>query len=200
MEDMRFLGKLKHGVYDDCEDIDPALIERFYGADLPDWDWDDSSESEDEPDKSISESSDSDFESDDNSGLGFSESTDDDETLSDLEGHIAERVQSQIHHAPIAVPKHANPFSDDQEKMHEFLQVLSTMVEENLLPKGYSVREEEWGEDGYPTFEVLRSGRRGLKELRIALPIDRWLQRARLWVQALVALQETTPLSHTDSD
>jgi hypothetical protein len=47
------------------------------------------------------------------------------------------------------------------------------------------MRREEWDGHWYPTYEIIRSGRRGTKELRIPLPVDDWLPRAELWVIAL---------------
>lgn len=33
-QDMRLLGQIEHGEYrDDCEDLDPSVIERYYGVD-----------------------------------------------------------------------------------------------------------------------------------------------------------------------
>ena len=43
----------------------------------------------------------------------------------------------------------------------------------------------EWEEDLYPSFEILRSGRRGGKELHIAMPDFIWRPREELWGQAL---------------
>jgi hypothetical protein len=100
-----------------------------------------------------------------------------------------EDIKSQFHHAPIAVPKHENPFTDKQH-LQMFADVAESVVNENILPYGFNVREDEWDDDGYPSVEILRSGRRGLKEQRIALPIETWLPRARLWVQMLVVMNE----------
>jgi hypothetical protein len=44
---------------------------------------------------------------------------------------------------------------------------------------------EEWDESGYPVFETVKLGRRGGKELHIALPDEIWRPRAVVWCQAL---------------
>ncbi|KAK7435347.1 hypothetical protein VKT23_019698 [Stygiomarasmius scandens] len=181
--DMRFLGRLQYGEYEDCPDIAENLIQQYYGADS-----DDESEVEDGTDYYDSEDEEVD-ESDELENVEYEESEESDEDLlQQVEGDVARRIKSQFHHAPVAVPKHSDPFSPRQ-KAH-FYRILESCISENLLPSGYNVQEDEWGEHGYPTIEVLRSGRRGTKELRIALPVNEWLPRACLWVQSLVCMEE----------
>lgn len=96
-------------------------------------------------------------------------------------------VQSQLHHAAVPVPKHKNPFTSSKHATL-FKECLMECLEEDIVPAGFAVKSEEWGQDGYPTFEILKSGRRGTKELRVALPIEEWLPRAEIWVQALTVL------------
>ena len=98
-------------------------------------------------------------------------------------------IQSQFHHAPVDVPKHTNPFPEN-ENSTRFNKLLLVCIEQNIQPIGDNIREDEWNDEGYPTIEVLQSGRHGIKEQRIALPIEHWLPRAQLWVQALVVMKE----------
>lgn len=51
---------------------------------------------------------------------------------------------------------------------------------------------EEWENGTYPAFEILKSGRKRSKELRVALPDLIWRPRAQLWVRALAVLDELT--------
>ncbi|KAJ3966690.1 hypothetical protein EV361DRAFT_808597, partial [Lentinula raphanica] len=164
-KDLRLLGRIEHGQYrDDCEGLDPAIIEKYYGVDLDE----------------MEEDGESSADSDSGSDLG---------DFDDLEDRIAEDISSQLHHAPVPVPKHNNPFTTvDQQNL--FHSCLLEYLDENIIPDGYSVKPEEWGLEGYPTFKILKSGRRGTKELRIPLPIDDWLPRAELWVQALSILTQ----------
>lgn len=85
------------------------------------------------------------------------------------------------------MPKHKNPFTVTQQKL--FSEILAQCLDEDIIPLGLGARPEEWGDEGYPSFEILKSGRRGIKELRIPLPVDTWLPKAELWVQALVLMK-----------
>ncbi|KAJ7577912.1 hypothetical protein C8J56DRAFT_710462, partial [Mycena floridula] len=57
--------------------------------------------------------------------------------------------------------------------------------ESGYIPESYNLRPEEWDEDGYPAFEIIRTGRTSTKELRVSLPDEIWRPRALQWVQAL---------------
>lgn len=63
-----------------------------------------------------------------------------------------------------------------------FCAALNTVTERGQVPPGYNLLPEE---GMYPTSEILRSGRRGLKELRISLPLHIWKPRALYWSQGL---------------
>lgn len=69
-----------------------------------------------------------------------------------------------------------------------FNECLAQCLEDGIVPLGFNVRPEEWDDHGYPSFEIIKSGRCGTKELRVPLPIDDWLTKAQLWVQALVLM------------
>lgn len=100
---------------------------------------------------------------------------------------IRDDIQSQFHHAPVRVPKHQKPFSTSEEE-DTFTECLLQCLNDGIVPHGFGVYPDEWDSDGYPSVEILKSGRRGTKELRIALPIDEWLPKAELWVTALTAM------------
>ncbi|KAF9459168.1 hypothetical protein BDZ94DRAFT_1172232, partial [Collybia nuda] len=96
----------------------------------------------------------------------------------------AEQDALSIRHEPVPVPKHDNPFQDEEE-IKTFEEGLVVSMENNTVPSGYGLHVEEWDEEGYPSVEVIRSGRRAQKDMRIALPHAIWLPRAEQWGRAL---------------
>ena len=66
-----------------------------------------------------------------------------------------------------------------------FDTTLEALCAHNGLPVGFGVTDEELGNDGYETQEVLRTGKRGLKELTVALPDHIWRPRTEKWAKAL---------------
>ncbi|KAJ7728945.1 hypothetical protein DFH07DRAFT_757038, partial [Mycena maculata] len=106
----------------------------------------------------------------------------------DLEEQVADAHESNFHHDAVSVPKHANPFSG--EAVQVFEDALEQVCAANILPAGYGLLEDEWDDGTYPSFEILKSGQRGRKELRIALPDFIWRPRAILWGQALDVLNQ----------
>jgi hypothetical protein len=68
----------------------------------------------------------------------------------------------------------------------EFFLALQKLVEEEVIPVGYGLYEDEWEDDGYPLFETLHVGkRRGGKSTVISLEDPIWQHRTVLWVQAV---------------
>jgi hypothetical protein len=57
---------------------------------------------------------------------------------------------------------------------------------------------DEWEDNEYPSVEIIRSGRRGGKELRVALPDFVWRPRAELWGQALDILSRITYMTENE--
>ncbi|KAK6977122.1 hypothetical protein R3P38DRAFT_3335017 [Favolaschia claudopus] len=108
-----------------------------------------------------------------------------------LEGQIHDAHASNFHHEAVGVPKHANAF-DDEKSMQLFYDTLEAAIQRKIVPHGYGMQPEEWGDDGYPSFEILKSGRHGLKRLRIALPDFIWRPRAEMWGRALAILDQIT--------
>ncbi|KAJ7467269.1 hypothetical protein B0H11DRAFT_1726227, partial [Mycena galericulata] len=92
--------------------------------------------------------------------------------------------------------KHANPF-DDEDSMQLFYDSLEAAIRDELVPSGYGLLPEERGDEGYPTFEILKSGRRGGRQLRIALPGSIWRPRAEMWGHALAILEQITYANET---
>jgi hypothetical protein len=51
---------------------------------------------------------------------------------------------------------------------------------------------EEWEDGEYPSYEIIRSGKRTGRGLRVALPDFIWRRRAELWGQALDIVNRLT--------
>ncbi|KAJ7498413.1 hypothetical protein B0H11DRAFT_1714965, partial [Mycena galericulata] len=178
-DDMCLIGKMQEGVYlDDCEGVHPNVIERYYGTHGP------------EIHREAGQT-----------GAGQL----DDEEISpppsdSEENNLAEQVEEahaeNFHHEAVPVPKHANPF-DDEESMQLFYDSLEAAIRDELVPSGYGLLLEEWGDEGYPTFEILKSGRRGGRQFRIALPDSIWRPRAEMWGRALAILEWITYANET---
>jgi hypothetical protein len=180
---MCFIGQVRDGVYiDDCEGVHPDVIDRYYGVHGPG--------TRRAPGQT---------------GAGQLDDEDIPIPQSDSEGgesdsHLEEQIEDaqahNFHHEAVPVPKHAPPFDDD-ETMQLFYDTLLAAHDHGIIPPGYGLRPEEWDEGGYPTFEILKSGRRGGRELRVALPDSIWRPRAELWGRALAILNEITYANET---
>lgn len=172
---MFFIGQVENGIYtDDCEGIHPDIINQYYGVhgmrqvrqpnqtgagQLPD---------EDVPLPEL-----------DNDEMDL-----DEENIQYLQDRVEESSSSNIRHEAVPVPKHSVPF-ENPALQATFEAAIGVAQEANLLPEGYGMREGEWEDGSYPAFEVIKSGKRGLKKLRVALPDFIWRPRAVRWVQAL---------------
>ncbi|EPQ57571.1 hypothetical protein GLOTRDRAFT_127924 [Gloeophyllum trabeum ATCC 11539] len=174
--DMRFLGQLEHGVYDDgYEDVHPDVLNRYYGAD--------STHERLHPGQT---------------GAGHSDSEDEGEALEDL---IAADQERHVRHDPIPVPKTSSPFPADLTA--DFLKALDELLATDIVPTGLGLRNDEWPEGGYPEAEAIRSGR---KYVDIGLPFNTWWPRAVVWGKALTLLshfqaiyEEAAGISGSDS-
>lgn len=116
----------------------------------------------------------------------------------ELEDEIVAANEANFHHEPVAVPKHTNPFPTD-EFAAAFDAALAAVRVEGTLPSGYGLLAEEW-EDMYPSYEIIRSGHRGGKVLRVSLPEFQWMPRAEVWGQALDILNRLTYMFENDAE
>ncbi|KAJ7508218.1 hypothetical protein B0H11DRAFT_1704667, partial [Mycena galericulata] len=173
-------GSAGYGVYvDDCEGVHPDVISRYYGVHGP-------------VQLSVRER----LAGQTGAGQLVDETIPDvdpeqeldEDDWADLEEQVADAHESNFHHDAVSVPKHANPFSGEASRVFE--DALEQVCAANILPAGYGLLEDEWDDGAYPSFEILKSGRRGRKELRIALPDFIWRPRAILWGQALDVLNQ----------
>ncbi|KIM57678.1 hypothetical protein SCLCIDRAFT_129934 [Scleroderma citrinum Foug A] len=109
----------------------------------------------------------------------------------DLPSLIAEEQAPQFLHKAAKVPKHINPF-DHEDLEDVFKQALNEVQRLNHMPFELGVREEEWGDEGYPEIEIIPSRRN--KELVVELPHFVWYPWAVYWCQALEVLGHTLNL------
>lgn len=173
---MFLVGTSTEGVYiDDCEGVHPDVINQYYGVHgairKPHRGQTGAGQLADEAVPEVD--SDQELDEDD---------------WEDLEEQIEQAHESNFHHDAVPVPKHANPFSGEAEQVFE--DALERVRAARIIPEGYGLLEDEWEDGVYPSFQILKSGRRGGKELRIALPDFVWRPRAILWGQALDVLNQ----------
>ncbi|KAJ7158390.1 hypothetical protein C8R43DRAFT_882563, partial [Mycena crocata] len=186
--DMCFIGQVQNGVYvDDYADVHPNVLERYYGVHghparrEPGETGAGQLDDEDVPMPAIN--------NEDNNSESESES--ESEIDDDLRQQIEEAHTKNFHHEPVPVPKHANPFSDEAT-MRLFHAKLSAAQEAGIIFPGYGLLPDEWENGVYPSYEILKSGRKGGKRLRVALPDSIWRPRAKMWGQGLAILDQLT--------
>ncbi|KAL5528453.1 hypothetical protein ACEPAF_7589 [Sanghuangporus sanghuang] len=59
-------------------------------------------------------------------------------------------------------------------------------MERGIMPRGFGIRQEEWGDNGYSTGEILKLGKN--REVLIALPVEIWFERALLLARGLYVM------------
>lgn len=167
------MGRVKHGIYldqDEVEGVSPDVLERYYGT------------TGHNPRRRA-----------DQTGAGHPPDEEDDDDEGDEEGSLPQRIaadhEQNFLDTAVKAPRHSNPFRDETV-MAAFTTALAQVQNLGHIPRGFGMLPDEWENEEYPTFEVLRSGRRGTKELRIALPDRIWRPRAVRWVQALDVMSQ----------
>ncbi|KAJ7710720.1 hypothetical protein B0H17DRAFT_856711, partial [Mycena rosella] len=108
------------------------------------------------------------------------------EDWEDMIEKVGAAHDDHFHHEPVAVPMHKNPFSNNNLQL--FNATLAEVTRLQVVPGGYGIRQEEWEDGIYPASEIIKSGRKGSKELRVTLPDSIWRSRAQQWVRALAVL------------
>jgi hypothetical protein len=203
---MQIEGKLEEGVYvDDCQDMDPADIQLFYGTDRRyetqrrnntgagnpieeesdgESDWNDFDSTSDASDSEVSDAGSDDSQSDRSSGASNSET--DSETDSSADGGRMDSISQNFHHQAVKAPKAKNPLVTTESR-RLFHDLLDRAISVSHHPEGFGLLPEEWS-NGYPSTQDIPTGRRGTKKLTISLPTTIWYPRAVLWVQARRAL------------
>jgi hypothetical protein len=180
-QDMCFLRQTIHGIYiDDCEGVHPDVINRYYGVEVL-------------PQQSAPQSGagmlwdEGDFDEDSYSDMRGDLMDEDADDWEDVQDKLAEDIEHNFNHLPIDVPKHSAPFHT-QLAADIFTGALNKLQANQNIPIGFGMTLAEWGNEGYPSYEIIRTGRWGWKELCIDLPDFIWELRAKLWVQALHVL------------
>jgi hypothetical protein len=187
---MRFLGQTMHGIYvDDCQRLHPDVIKQYYGVE--------GTQINQRPGQSGAGllQDEGDLDSDDEIDLDCEAMDEDGDDWEDIQDQLAEDIEHNFHHLPVDVPKHSVPFLT-QMATDVFTGSLEELQSQQLVPVGFGMTLDEWGDDGYPSYEIIRTGRRGHKELRIDLPDFIWRPRAELWVQALHILIRTKEIEN----
>ncbi|KAK7037412.1 hypothetical protein VNI00_011162 [Paramarasmius palmivorus] len=182
---MRFMGMLKEGMYlavtdesgeifvpDDCAGMTIQEIKEKYGT---------QGRASQRPAK--------------HTGAGYL----DDEALDDVEFEVEEGDSSEEsdwedvaeHEVDrnfierVKAPRCRNPFQNHQELEAPFLSSFQQVRQSRILPDGFGVKREEWENGEYPSFWMLKRGKRSRVELRVELPDSIWRPRSEMWAQAL---------------
>lgn len=103
--------------------------------------------------------------------------------VADPEAWHAAFDETDVRDEPVKVPSSGCPFAAEEHEVFE--RLLQSLQDQAIVPAGYGILPSEWMEDGYPQVEVIKSGKRGHKELQVVLPDEVWRPRAEYWVQAL---------------
>ncbi|KAF9494294.1 hypothetical protein BDN71DRAFT_1471712 [Pleurotus eryngii] len=177
-DDLRFLGSLQHGIYKN-ESASAHMYENTQpqGEETAQW-----SSSE------MCEEDRMDVDADGQSGSEDDGEWYDDDEHNELRSDrqwTAASAETTVRHKPVKVPHSVCPF--DKAGRQLFETAVSVAQEHNFVPAGYGVLLDEWDDDGYPSEEIITSGKKGGKELRVTLPIKTWKPRAERWAQALYA-------------
>jgi len=172
---MMFFGQTEHGIYvDDCEGVHPDVINQYYGI-------------HGHPTRRAS----------DQTGAGHPvDEEGDDDGWEDIGERVAADQETHIRHEPIDVPETTDPFTNPALR-EAFEKSFAAVQEQGVIPPGYCLLPDEWEDGVYPSVEVIRSGRRGTKELTVSLPDFLWRPKAELWGQALSIL---THMEHLYGD
>ncbi|KAJ8095655.1 hypothetical protein PM082_022980 [Marasmius tenuissimus] len=174
--DTRFMGMPTEGVYvDDCNMMDPDEINDQYGVDRG---------HHPRPRNQTGAGTLSDEEFSDAESLSSHASSDPDVEELGLPS-VASQVFAGLHNLMerVHVPKYPPPLNETQLEL--FSKALAVAEEREIIPEGYGIRSAEWEDGEYPSYEMLRSGKKGTRELRVDLPDHTWRPRAEKWVRAL---------------
>ena len=106
-QDIRLLGQAKHGVYDEVDAIDPALLHQYYGAGAP-------LQSDDE-------------ESD------LTSNEHEHQSQRDIAEVIVAAQSRNVRHEAAAVARNSSPFEDERD-MHAFILALDAVLTPDAHP------------------------------------------------------------------
>lgn len=172
---------------DDHENIHPDLLERYYGIHGRERTRSGDQTGAGQLDDEEIEVPDSDTEAEEDDSEDDEDliaQIDDDDLIAQIDAALGDKFNSK----PVKVPRHANPFSEDEEEL--FNLTLTAMHAAGIVPCGYGLHPDEWDDGTYPSYETLKSGRRGGKKLQVALPDSVWRPRAEMWGRGLSIMKQ----------
>ncbi|KAJ7052385.1 hypothetical protein C8F01DRAFT_998177, partial [Mycena amicta] len=109
-----------------------------------------------------------------------------------LDTQLEADQQPEIRHEAIETPRAVAPFQTEIGQQC-FQNILRDAAEANLIPVGFGVALEEWGQDDYSQLEKLKVGK---KTVLIKLPGEIWWVRAVKWAQALDTTMQLQELGY----
>ena len=161
------------GGYDEYSGIDPSVLAQYFGSDGPPrcrrrgQTGAGHSEETDNEDEPLEDESDGESEevaaddtaepsstSSDSSGRSDGEGGAEDD---DLVAEIIADQQANIRHAAVKVARRACPFHRPADEA-SFWGKLDEVSATGFLPRDMGIRQDEWGEEGYPASESLTIG------------------------------------------
>ena len=105
-----------------------------------------------------------------------------------MAARVANGQQYQVRHEAIDVPSHSNSFNNEASE-EQFWHIVHEVVEQDITLQDVGLLSDEWDDGSYPSFETLRVGNRGTKEIYILLEDSVWFCWAKWWGQALTVLK-----------
>lgn len=153
---------------DPYEHVHPDTLERYYGSN----EGDDRDQRHNQLSPGLSDSASED-------GSTTTTPQDPNFLLEELENQIEGDQDHHIRHKPIAVARHRNPFTVEEEERH-FTDILAEVSRRGIIPPHYGVQPNEWDSDTYP--------------------LDIWYPRAVLWAQGLEVLRQLVEVDSIMSD
>lgn len=99
------------------------------------------------------------------------------EIITFLQEQLQSEQSKHVHHPPVSVPSCQCPFgSIDMEET--FWRAFSLAQQDDFVPAGYGVLEEEWEEGQYPSEQYIGNNRKHNPTPFIPLPYHLWYPRA----------------------
>lgn len=152
LQDMRLLSQTTEGVYieDPYMDIHPDILERYHRVDS----------TNDRPATTNHAELPEDLEPlpvEEDVMDSEEEEDDDNEASHVLESNILDDQVCNIHHQPISIMGHKNPFRIEGDRQHLF-DSLRILHEQHYIPADYGLLPAEWKDDTYSEEEPIQVG------------------------------------------
>ncbi|KAF8595195.1 hypothetical protein BDV93DRAFT_457440, partial [Ceratobasidium sp. AG-I] len=178
--DMRFLGQIKNGLHDDPHaNIDPELLQKYLGVNSGVDNYIEGATGAGALPEDVASSIDGLAEEEDdldNSGLSAEES----EVVVFLRQQLQVEKEKHVRHPPVLVPSRQFPFPLPETEI-VFQDAFNIAQEDEYIPVGYGVLQDEWENGQYPETEYIGKVRKHDPSLYIPLPHAVWYPRAVKW-------------------